>query len=78
MDCSVHAVTKSRTRLSDFHFTSLHFWVCVLVEQGRVAINLVSLYQEHSLLFVYQTTVWEFSRSKGQLRGTERLKRAHQ
>ena len=23
MDCLVHAVTKSRTRLSDFHFTSL-------------------------------------------------------
>jgi len=23
MDCTVHAVTKSRTRLSDFHFTSL-------------------------------------------------------
>ena len=23
MDCIVHGVTKSRTRLSDFHFTSL-------------------------------------------------------
>ena len=23
MDCKVHAVTKSQTRLSDFHFTSL-------------------------------------------------------
>ena len=25
MDCIVHGVTKSQTRLSDFHFTSLHF-----------------------------------------------------
>ena len=24
MDCIVHGVTKSWTRLSDFHFTSLH------------------------------------------------------
>ena len=24
MDCIVHAVTKSQTRLSNFHFTSLH------------------------------------------------------
>ena len=24
MDCIVHGVTKSRTQLSDFHFTSLH------------------------------------------------------
>ena len=24
MDCIVHGVTKSQTRLSDFHFTSLH------------------------------------------------------
>ena len=25
MDCIVHGVAKSRTGLSDFHFTSLHF-----------------------------------------------------
>ena len=25
MDCIVHGVAKSQTRLSDFHFTSLHF-----------------------------------------------------
>ena len=25
MDCVVHGVTKSQTRLSNFHFTSLHF-----------------------------------------------------
>ena len=25
MDCVAHGVTKSQTRLSDFHFTSLHF-----------------------------------------------------
>ena len=25
MDCLVHGVEKSRTRLNDFHFTSLHF-----------------------------------------------------
>ena len=25
MDCIVHGVTKSRTQLSDFHFTLLHF-----------------------------------------------------
>ena len=25
MDCIVHGVTKSQIRLSDFHFTSLHF-----------------------------------------------------
>jgi len=25
MDCIVHGVAKSWTRLSDFHFTSLHF-----------------------------------------------------
>ena len=25
MDCRVYAVAKSRTRLNDFHFTSLHF-----------------------------------------------------
>ena len=25
MDCMVHGVSKSRTQLSDFHFTSLHF-----------------------------------------------------
>ena len=25
MDCLVHRITKSQTRLSDFHFTSLHF-----------------------------------------------------
>ena len=24
MDCRVHAVAKSQTQLSDFHFTSLH------------------------------------------------------
>ena len=29
MDCIVHGITKSRTRLSDFHFTSLHFNVAV-------------------------------------------------
>ena len=30
MDCIVHRVAKSRTRLSDFHFTSLHF-ICLYV-----------------------------------------------
>ena len=25
MDCIVHGVTKSQTRLSNFHFISLHF-----------------------------------------------------
>ena len=25
MDCAVRGVAKSRTQLSDFHFTSLHF-----------------------------------------------------
>ena len=28
MDYIVHGVTKSWTRLSDFHFTSLHFTFC--------------------------------------------------
>ena len=28
MDCIVHGVTKSRTRLSNCHFTSLHFTPC--------------------------------------------------
>ena len=27
MDCIVHGVTKSRTRLSDFHFTPLSWWL---------------------------------------------------
>ena len=27
-DCIVHGVTKSRTRLSDFHFTSLQLYTC--------------------------------------------------
>ena len=26
MDCTVYGVAKSQTRLSNFHFTSLHFW----------------------------------------------------
>ena len=26
MDCIVHGVTKSRTRLNNFHFTSLHIF----------------------------------------------------
>ena len=26
MDCIVYGVAKSRTQLSDFHFTSLHFF----------------------------------------------------
>ena len=34
MDCIVHGVVKSWTRLSDFHFTSLHFsvsqWICLV------------------------------------------------
>ena len=39
MDCIVHRVTKSRTRLNNFHFISLHlksdspefeFWFCLL------------------------------------------------
>ena len=28
VDCIVHGVAKNRTRLSDFHFTSLHIKVC--------------------------------------------------
>ena len=31
MECIVHGVTKSQTRLSDVHFTSLHFWWCIVV-----------------------------------------------
>ena len=27
VDCIVHGVTKSRTRLSDFHFTSPHYLI---------------------------------------------------
>ena len=30
MDCIVHGVAKSRTQLSNFHFTSLHF-ICIYV-----------------------------------------------
>ena len=29
MDCIAHGVTKSRTQLSDFHFTSLHSMMLV-------------------------------------------------
>ena len=29
MDCIVHAVAKSRTQLSDFHFTSLQILKCI-------------------------------------------------
>ena len=36
MDCIVHGITKSQTRLSKFHFTSLHFicksWVSLVTQ----------------------------------------------
>ena len=38
MDCIVHGITKSRTRLSDFHFTypmSIHFVFCYLIKLYR-------------------------------------------
>ena len=28
MDCIVHGVAKRQTRLRDFHFTSLHVYMC--------------------------------------------------
>ena len=42
MDCIVHGITKSRTRLSDFHFTSLH---CVVLkpfgEENTIIIHFI-------------------------------------
>ena len=32
MDCIVHGVAKSRTRLSDFHFTSRHFTTTISIQ----------------------------------------------
>ena len=32
MDCIVHGVAKSQTRLSDFHFTSVFKWAFLIVQ----------------------------------------------
>ena len=36
MDCVVHGVTKSRTRLSDFH--SLTFFIIILFEKNKFVV----------------------------------------
>ena len=46
MDCIVHGVAKSRTRLSDFHFhfqvqQMEEFWVLVIIEHGIWRNNLI-------------------------------------
>ena len=37
MDCIVHGVTKSRARLGDFHFTSLHFTAAIFMVICKVS-----------------------------------------
>ena len=44
MDCIVHGVSKSRTRLSNFHFTSLHGWLTFTLWLSRHFIGLNSLH----------------------------------
>ena len=41
MDCTVHVVTKSRTRLSDFHF---HMYGCHFAVHLKLSITTVSYY----------------------------------
>ena len=54
MDYIVHGVTKSWTRLSDFHFTSLHFTFCY--KSGIICISEVVVISpgslDSSLLFI--------------------------
>ena len=40
MDCIVHGVAKSWTRLSDFHFTSLQQVQPTLIHIGRKAVEI--------------------------------------
>ena len=40
MDYAVHGVTKSRTQLSDFHFTSLGFYRSVAKEESKISLAL--------------------------------------
>ena len=55
MDCIAHGVSKSRTRLSDFHFTSLHFFTTsaaweawnILQEAGNPALSSLSRLFRH-------------------------------
>ena len=36
MDCIVHAVAKSQTQLSNFHFTCiLYFWASLIAQMGK-------------------------------------------
>ena len=52
MDCIVHRVTKSRTRLSDFHFTSLHFKV---IKRALISGELIE-YSGSLLLVDFEST----------------------
>ena len=41
MDCVVHGVAKSQTRLSDFHFTSLHLIFIIKVTYDNPTGNII-------------------------------------
>ena len=55
MDSIVHGVAKSRTRLSDFHFISLHFrlYVAALANANTELITEKHAFQKDSITDLY-------------------------
>ena len=59
MDCIVHGVEKSQTRLSDFHLITYVLWLCrVLVVAGRILVPGPGIKPGHPVLGAWSFSPW--------------------